>query len=33
MISQGANKINISLLIDDGDIPKAIPALHASLFK
>jgi aspartate kinase len=33
MISQGANKINISLLIDDGDVKAAIPALHGSLFK
>ncbi len=33
MISQGANKINISLLIDDSDIDKAIPALHGALFK
>ncbi|MBX3460171.1 MAG: aspartate kinase [Planctomycetes bacterium] len=33
MISQGANKINLSLLIDDDDIKKAIPALHAALFK
>jgi aspartate kinase len=33
MISQGANKINISLLIDDKDVKSAIPALHAALFK
>lgn len=33
MISQGANKINISLLVDDNDIPKAIPALHSALFE
>jgi aspartate kinase len=32
MISQGANKINLSLLIDDRDVDKAIPALHAALF-
>lgn len=32
MISQGANKINLSLLIDDREIPKAIPALHKALF-
>ncbi|MCC7510720.1 MAG: aspartate kinase [Planctomycetes bacterium] len=33
MISQGANKINLSFLIDDDDIAKAVPALHAALFK
>jgi aspartate kinase len=33
MISQGANKINLSLLVDDSDISKAIPALHAALFR
>jgi aspartate kinase len=32
MISQGANKINLSFLIDDSDITKAIPALHKALF-
>ena len=32
MISQGANKINLSFLIDDSDIEKTIPALHAALF-
>lgn len=32
MISQGANKINLSFLIDDNDIAKAIPALHKALF-
>lgn len=32
MVSQGANKINLSLLIDDSDIGIAIPALHAALF-
>jgi aspartate kinase len=32
MVSQGANKINLSFLIDDSDIEKAIPALHAALF-
>lgn len=33
MISQGANKINLSFLIDDDDIKKAVPALHSGLFK
>jgi aspartate kinase len=33
MISVGANKINISLLIDDADIPRAVPALHSMLFE
>lgn len=32
MVSQGANKINLSFLIDDDDIKKAIPALHDALF-
>ncbi|MHC4839460.1 MAG: aspartate kinase [Planctomycetota bacterium] len=32
MVSQGANKINLSLLIDDRDIEAAIPALHKALF-
>lgn len=32
MISQGANKINLSLLIDDREIARAIPALHRALF-
>jgi aspartate kinase len=32
MISVGASKINISLLIDDIDIPRAVPALHDALF-
>ncbi|MCC6573783.1 MAG: aspartate kinase [Planctomycetes bacterium] len=32
MISQGANKINLSLLVADDDIKKAIPALHKALF-
>lgn len=32
MISQGANKINLSFLIDDSAIPRAIPALHKALF-
>lgn len=32
MVSQGANKINLSFLIDDNDIEKAIPALHTALF-
>ncbi len=33
MISQGANKINLSFLIADEDIKKAIPALHKALFE
>lgn len=33
MISQGANKINLSFLIDDASVSKAIPALHSALFK
>ncbi|MBV6516761.1 MAG: aspartate kinase [Planctomycetaceae bacterium] len=33
MISQGANKINLSLLIADDDIKAAIPALHRALFE
>jgi aspartate kinase len=32
MVSQGANKINLSFLIDDRDIKKAIPSLHDALF-
>jgi aspartate kinase len=32
MISVGANKINISLLIDDAEIPRAVPSLHSALF-
>lgn len=32
MISQGANKINLSFLIDDSDVKKAVPALHDALF-
>jgi aspartate kinase len=32
MVSQGANKINLSFLIDDADIKKAIPSLHDALF-
>lgn len=32
MISQGANKINLSFLIDDADVKKTIPALHDALF-
>jgi aspartate kinase len=32
MVSQGANKINLSVLIDDNDIKKAIPKLHDALF-
>lgn len=32
MISQGANKINLSFLIDDADVEKTIPALHNALF-
>lgn len=33
MISVGANKINMSMLIDDVDIPRAIHALHSALFE
>jgi aspartate kinase len=33
MISQGANKINLSFLIDDNDVTKAVPALHDALFE
>ncbi|MCG3185204.1 MAG: Lysine-sensitive aspartokinase 3 [Planctomycetes bacterium] len=33
MISQGANKINLSFLIDDSDVKKAVPALHDALFE
>lgn len=32
MISHGANNINLSLLIGDEDIGKAIPSLHGELF-
>jgi aspartate kinase len=32
MVSQGANKINLSFLIDDNDIERAIPKLHDALF-
>ncbi len=32
MISQGANKVNLSFLIDDADVKKTIPALHDALF-
>lgn len=33
MVSQGSNKINLSLLIDDAEIDRAIPALHNALFE
>ena len=32
MISQGANKINLSFLVDDADVDRTIPALHGALF-
>ncbi len=32
MISHGANNINLSLLIDDSAIGRAVPALHEALF-
>jgi aspartate kinase len=32
MISQGANEINIAFLIDNGDIARAVRALHEELF-
>jgi aspartate kinase len=33
MISQGANNINISLLLSDADAPAAVAALHGALFE
>ena len=32
MISHGASAINLSLLVDDGDINRAVLAIHAALF-
>lgn len=32
MISHGANNINLSILIDDADVARAVPALHGALF-
>lgn len=32
MISHGANNINLSLLVDDSEVKRAVPALHAALF-
>jgi aspartate kinase len=32
MISHGANNINLSLLIDDKEVPRAIKSLHSALF-
>lgn len=33
MISHGANNINLSLLVDDQDVGKAVKALHGALFE
>lgn len=33
MISHGANAINLSLLVDDGQVDAAVPALHRALFE
>lgn len=33
MISHGANSINVSVLVDDADIDRAVPALHRALFE
>jgi aspartate kinase len=32
MISHGANNINLSIMVRDGEVPRAIPALHAAFF-
>lgn len=32
MISHGANNINLSLMVRDGEVPRAVPALHQALF-
>lgn len=32
MISQGASKINLALVVADGDVPKAVSALHERFF-
>lgn len=32
MISQGASKINLAFVVLDGDVPKAVSALHARFF-
>jgi molecular chaperone DnaK (HSP70) len=31
MISHGANNINVGLLVDDRDVKRAVPAIHAAL--
>ena len=33
MISQGASEINISLVVDEGDVPAAVRHLHSEFFK
>ena len=33
MISQGANKVNISLIVDNSDADRVVKILHAALFK
>lgn len=33
MISHGANNINLSLLVEDGDVKRAVPAIHSALFE
>ena len=32
MISQGASEINISVVVDEADVPRAVKALHGELF-
>jgi aspartate kinase len=32
MISQGASKLNVSFVIDEGDLQKTVQALHQTLF-
>jgi aspartate kinase len=32
MISQGASEINISVVVDEADVPRAVKALHSQLF-
>ena len=32
MISQGASKNNVAFVVEDGDVEKAVKALHARFF-
>ena len=33
MLSQGASKVNISVVVKDGDLSRALKALHAHFFR